>query len=181
MAMSLGNMFRYAIKTQSELVTLQEEIDHVMDYISIQSIRFSHRFRFCLHIPDSMRHLKVLKLILQPIVENSFSHGLKNCPFGHQIYIYGFLKDTYFLIYVVDDGKGMTPEQLSELNSSLMEEPEFKELGHRTNQSIGLKNINTRIELYYGKGYGLTAQSKPDKGTLMQIKLPLLDKPNSPQ
>ena len=75
----------------------------------------------------------------------------------------------------------MTPEQLSELNSSLMEEPEFKELGHRTNQSIGLKNINTRIELYYGKGYGLTAQSKPDKGTLMQIKLPLLDKPNSPQ
>ena len=181
MAMSLGNMFRYAIKTQSELVTLQEEIDHVMDYISIQSIRFSHRFRFCLHIPDSMRHLKVLKLILQPIVENSFSHGLKNCQFGHQIYIYGFLKDTYFLIYVVDDGKGMTPEQLSELNSSLMEEPEFKELGHRTNQSIGLKNINTRIELYYGKGYGLTAQSKPDKGTLMQIKLPLLDKPNSPQ
>ena len=58
-----------------------------------------------------------------------------------------------------------------------MEEPEFTELGHRTNQSIGLKNINTRIELYYGKGYGLTAESKPDRGTLVRIKLPYLDKP----
>ncbi len=180
MAMSLGNMFRYAIKTQSELVTLQDEIDHVMDYISIQSIRFSHRFHFTLHIPDNMRHLKVLKLILQPIVENSFSHGLQNCQFGHRISVYGFLRDTYFLLCIVDDGKGMTPEQLLELTRSLQEEPAFTELGHRTNQSIGLKNINTRIELYYGKGYGLTVQSKPDHGTLMQIKLPLVEKDELP-
>lgn len=177
-AMSLGNMFRYAIKTQSELVTLQDEINHVMDYISIQTIRFHQRFRFCLHIPEKMRSLKVLKLILQPIVENSFSHGLQNCQFGHRIHVYGFLFDTYFYIYIVDDGKGMSPEQLEALNASLEEEPAFTELGHRTNQSIGLKNINTRIELYYGKGYGLYAQSKPDKGTLIRIKLPYMEKEN---
>ncbi len=177
MAMSLGNMFRYAIKTQSELVTLQDEMNHIMDYISIQSIRFSQRFRFRMHVPEQMRSLKVLKLILQPIVENSFSHGLQNCQYGHSICVYAFAKETYFLIYVVDDGKGMTKEQLKTLNDSLMEEPEFTELGHRTNQSIGLKNINTRIELYYGKGYGLTAESKPNRGTLVRIKLPYLDKP----
>ena len=159
----------------------RDEIDHVMDYISIQSIRFSHRFRFTLHIPDNMRYLRVLKLILQPIVENSFSHGLQNCQFGHRICVYGFLRDTYFLLCIVDDGKGMTPEQLSELTRSLQEEPAFTELGHRTNQSIGLKNINTRIELYYGKGYGLTVQSKPDRGTLMQIKLPLVEKADLPE
>lgn len=178
MAMSLGNMFRYAIKTQSELVSLQDEINHVMDYISIQSIRFSHRFRFCLHIPESLRELKVLKLILQPIVENSFSHGLCNCQFGHRIHIYGFTDDTCFYICVVDDGKGMTEEQLQALNSSLMEEPTFTELGHRTNQSIGLKNINSRIELYYGKGYGLSVRSKPGRGTLICIKLPYFNKEN---
>lgn len=158
-------------------MTLQDEMNHIMDYISIQSIRFSQRFRFRMHVPESMRSLKVLKLILQPIVENSFSHGLQNCQYGHSIYVYAFARETYFLIYVVDDGKGMTKEQLKTLNDSLMEEPEFTELGHRTNQSIGLKNINTRIELYYGKGYGLTAESKPDHGTLVRIKLPYLDKP----
>ena len=176
MAMSLGNMFRYAIKTQSELVTLQDEIDHIMDYISIQQIRFSNRFVFRLSVPEQMRNLKVLKLILPPFVENSFSHGLQNCQYGHRIHVYGFLREDYFLIYIVDDGKGMFPEQLMELNESLLEEPEFKELGHRTNQSIGLKNINTRIELYYGKGYGLSVQSRYGTGTMIRIKLPCLDK-----
>ena len=176
MAMSLGNMFRYAIKTQSELVSLQDEIDHIMDYISIQQIRFSNRFVFRLSVPEQMRNLKVLKLILQPIVENSFSHGLQNCQYGHRIHVYGFLREDYFLIYIVDDGKGMFPEQLMKLNEALLEEPEFKELGHRTNQSIGLKNINTRIELYYGKGYGLSVQSRYGTGTMIRIKLPCLDK-----
>lgn len=176
MAMSLGNMFRYAIKTQSELVTLQDEIDHIRDYISIQSIRFNNRFTFRLSVPEKMRGLKVLKLILQPIVENSFSHGLQNCQYGHRIHVYGFLREDYFLIYIVDDGEGMFPDQLRELNTSLLEEPEFKELGHRTNQSIGLKNINTRIELYYGKGYGLTVLSRHKVGTMVRIKLPCLDR-----
>lgn len=175
MSMALGNMFRYAIKTPSEVVTLQDEIDHVRDYISIQSIRFEDLFTFHLRIPENMKHLKVLKLILQPIVENAFSHGLQNCQFGHRISIRGYLYDTYFTVYVVDDGKGMTPVQLQELNESLLEEPRFTELGHRSNQSIGLKNINTRIELYYGKGYGLHAQSKPGRGTLVCIRLPYLN------
>lgn len=175
MSMALGNMFRYAIKTPSEVVTLQDEIDHVRDYISIQSIRFEDLFTFHLRIPENMKHLKVLKLILQPIVENAFSHGLQNCQFGHRISIRGYLYETYFTIYVVDDGKGMTPEQLQALNDSLLEEPRFTELGHRSNQSIGLKNINTRIELYYGKGYGLHAKSKPDRGTFVCIRLPYLN------
>lgn len=175
MSMALGNMFRYAIKTPSEVVTLQDEIDHVRDYISIQSIRFEDLFTFHMRIPENMKHLKVLKLILQPIVENAFSHGLQNCQFGHRISIRGYLYDTYFTVYVVDDGKGMTPVQLQELNESLLEEPRFTELGHRSNQSIGLKNINTRIELYYGKGYGLHAQSKPGRGTLVCIRLPYLN------
>ena len=174
MSMALGNMFRYAIKTQSELVTLEDEINHVVDYVSIQSIRFEQCFSFRLHIPESMKSLKVLKLILQPIVENSFSHGLKNCQFGNLISVFGFSFDTYFCIYVVDNGKGMEKEQLDALNMSFMEEPEFTELGHRTSQSIGLKNIHARIELYYGKGYGLSARSKPGRGTLVCIKLPQL-------
>ncbi len=175
MAMSLGNMFRYAIKTKSEVVTLQDEINHIQDYISIQSIRFLQRFSFHIHIPEEMRQLKVLKLILQPIVENSFSHGLQNCQYGDQISVYGRLFDNFFCIYILDNGKGMTSEQLTNLKNSLQEEPEFTELGHRNNQSIGLKNINTRIELYYGKGYGLAIHSHLNHGTVIRIKLPYLN------
>ena len=76
MSLALGNMFRYTIKTESELVTLREELRHVHDYVSIQLIRFSNRFRLELDIPDGLLEEKVLKLILQPIVENSFYHGL---------------------------------------------------------------------------------------------------------
>lgn len=179
MAMALGNMFRYAIKTKSELVTLQDELNHIHDYISIQSIRFVQRFSFSLHIPEEMRDLKVLKLILQPIVENSFSHGLLNCQYGHQISVYGRCFSNFFCIYILDDGKGMNSKQLALLQESLKEEPTFTELGHRSNQSIGLKNINTRIELYYGRGYGLTVHSRPNRGTVIRIKLPYLNKNSS--
>lgn len=175
MAMSLGNMFRYAIKTKSEVVTLQDEINHIQDYISIQSIRFLQRFSFRLHIPEEMKDLKVLKLILQPIVENSFSHGLQNCQYGDKISVYGRLFEHFFCIYILDNGKGMSPLQLEQLRNSLQEKPEFTELGHRNNQSIGMKNINTRIELYYGKGYGLTVHSRLERGTVIRIKLPYLN------
>lgn len=175
MAMSLGNMFRYAIKTQSEVVTLQDEMNHVQDYISIQSIRFLQRFSFRFHIPEQMKKLKVLKLILQPIVENSFSHGLQNCQYGHSITIYGRLFDSFFCLYIMDDGKGMDSCQLKRLQDSLQEEPAFTELGHRNNQSIGLKNINTRIELYYGKGFGLAVHSTLYHGTVIRIRLPYLN------
>lgn len=174
MSLALGNMFRYAIKTPSEIVTLQDEISHVKDYVSIQAIRFSNKFTLTLDIPDELYQQKVLKLILQPLVENSFYHGLNYCTAGDNITIQAKRDSTILYITVSDNGQGMTQEVLDELRAKLSEEASFTELGHRNKQGIGLKNIHSRIELYYGKGYGLSITSTPGEGTSITIKIPVL-------
>lgn len=174
MSLALGNMFRYTIKTQSELVTLEEELHHVMDYVSIQTIRFDERFKLELQLDDTMRNLHLLKLILQPLVENSLYHGLNYCTSGDTIAISGHISNGCIYIDVSDNGVGMELSQLETLRSRLREEPSFTELGHRNRQSIGLKNIHSRIELYYGKGYGLSIDSHAGEGTTIHIKVPIL-------
>lgn len=176
MSLALGNMFRYTIKTQSELVTLEEELHHVMDYVSIQTIRFDERFQLELQLDDTMRDLYLLKLILQPLVENSLYHGLNYCTSGDTIAISGHISNGCIYIDVSDNGVGMELPQLETLRSRLREEPSFTELGHRNRQSIGLKNIHSRIELYYGKGYGLSIDSHAGKGTTIHIKVPILNR-----
>lgn len=176
MSLALGNMFRYTIKTQSELVTIAQELGHVSDYAAIQQIRFSNRFQLLIEMENSLKSQKVLKLILQPLVENALYHGLKYCTIGDTIMIRGWLEGNCILLEVSDNGQGMTQEQLENLTRKLKEEPSFTELGHRNKQSIGLKNIHSRIELYYGRGYGLTIRSRQDQGTSIQIRLPLIAK-----
>lgn len=176
MSLALGNMFRYSIKTPSELVAIEDELKNVHDYICIQQIRFDHKFHVNIDISKDMYSLKVLKLILQPLVENSLYHGLNYCTTGDTINIVGRLKEDYIYLNVNDNGQGMPNETLQALNTRLLEEATFTELGHRTKHSIGLKNIQTRIELYYGRGYGLTITSQRNKGTQIQIKVPILEK-----
>ena len=174
MSQALGNMFRYTLKTQSELVTVQEELDHVKDYVTIQLLRFDHRFHLEVDMTDEFRQMRVLKLILQPLVENSLYHGLKQCTQGDTIRISGRQEDSCLVIDVHDNGCGIDRETLEELRRSLMKEPSFTELGHRNRQSIGLKNIHSRIELYYGRGYGLTVTSAEGEWTNIQIRVPIL-------
>jgi two-component system, sensor histidine kinase YesM len=174
MSLSLGNMFRYSIKTQSELVSIEDELNHVKDYVAIQKIRFDNRFDMYIHLPEGMTELKVLKLIMQPIIENALYHGLKYCNSGSYIKIQGFLKDSTIYLEICDDGAGMSNEQVLALEHSFQETAHFTELGHRNKHSIGLKNIHTRIALYYGQGYGLSVQSNLEEGTIITIKLPLV-------
>ena len=176
MSQALGNMFRYTLKTQSELVTVQEELDHVRDYVTIQLLRFDNRFRLELAMTDDFKQLRILKLILQPLVENSLYHGLKQCTQGDTIRISGQVEDSCLIIDVHDNGCGMSEETLESLRRSLLEEPSFTELGHRNKQSIGLKNIHSRIELYYGRGYGLTVTSEEGAWTNIRIRIPRLQK-----
>ncbi len=174
MSMALGNMFRYSIKTKSELVTIRQEIQHISDYVSIQSIRFDERFDLINEIPEHLLQAKVLKLILQPIVENALYHGLNYCNSGDTILLKASVTEPNIFITISDNGVGMNDHQLNELRDKLSHEAQFTELGSRNKQSIGLKNIHSRIELYYGKGYGLSVISNLGKGTSITIKLPYI-------
>lgn len=175
MSLALGNMFRYSIKTPSELVTIADELRHVNDYFSIQQIRFDNKFRIEIQIPDHMYRLKILKLILQPLVENALYHGLNYCTVGDTIRITGRTEHGMIVLSVSDNGQGMPPETLEKLNRNLLEEARFTDLGRRNKSSIGLTNIHSRIELYYGKGYGLSVKSEEHRGTMVEIKVPVLE------
>lgn len=174
MALSLGNMFRYAIKTQSELVTLQQEIAHVLDYVAIQKIRYDGRFHLDIMVDTSLYSQRVLKLILQPLVENALIHGLNHCHAGDIICISAHIDHPNLFITISDNGQGMSEEQKQLLYQNLSKDATFTEIGVRSKQSIGLKNIQSRIELYYGKGYGLSINSTMGKGTSITIKIPVL-------
>lgn len=174
MSMALGNMFRYSIKTDSELVTVMDEISNVQDYVSIQQIRFANKFQLRLNIPQQIYRCRILKLIFQPLVENALLHGLDRCGAGDTISITGKVDNDSLFFYIRDNGLGMDASQLSAIQTMLAEPPRFEELGRRTTQNIGLKNICSRIELYYGTGYGLQLSSIPGKGTTISIKLPYI-------
>ena len=175
MSQSLGNMFRYTIKTESEIVSIADELSHVNDYVAIQMIRFSNRFSLDVNIPEELMNKKVLKLILQPIVENSIYHGLDYCSKGDCITISAFTQDNNIIINVSDNGQGIDDETLAKLNENLKQPATFTDLGHRNKQSIGLKNIHSRIELYYGKGYGLSISNNADKGATVLIRVPIIN------
>lgn len=174
MSLALGNMFRYAIKTNRELVTLREEIDHVLDYQAIQQIRFEHKYHLLIDVPETLLSNQVLKLILQPLVENALNHGLKHFQYGDEIRIHARSEDSNMILSVSDNGTGISEDDLRALHEALYKDIGFTNLGKREKHSIGLKNIHSRIELYYGKGYGLTVHSKEKAGTTVEIKIPVL-------
>lgn len=172
MSKALGDMFRYSIKTESELVTLDEELSHVRNYISIQNIRFGDKIQVIYDIPENLLEEKILKLIIQPLVENAYYHGLENKSTKGVLIIKAVLDGNLIRIFISDNGAGIARDHLEELRNLLQKPPQFSDLGHRTKQSIGLKNIQSRIQLYYGRNYGITVESAPGQGTEVQIFIP---------
>ena len=172
MALALGDMFRYSIKTKGALVTLEKELAHVKNFVAIQQIRFDNGFRFEMDVPEELYSCRILKLILQPLVENALYHGLLHCNAGSSIYLSARKENKIIYFTVKDDGVGMASETLEQLQKLLEEKPKFGELSQHANESIGLKNINARIRLYYGEDYGLSVKSEQRCGTTVQIKIP---------
>lgn len=174
MALALGDMFRYSIKTKSELVPVSDELKHVNDYMSIQKIRFEDKFQLDVDIENNVSNLLVLKLILQPIVENALYHGFEGLSRKGTIHLSCYFEEDNLYLKVADDGIGIPQEQLIKIQNHLAEAPQFSELGQRSTQSIGLKNIHSRIALYYGKDYGLSIESTQGAGTTVTIRLPVI-------
>ncbi len=173
-ALALGDMFRYSIKTESELVTLAEELQHVKNYVSIQEIRYNYSFTVSYEIEEHLYQTRILKLIIQPVVENALFHGLNHCVIEGNIHIKVHEENENICISITDNGLGMSPEQVEQIRTALAKPTSFTSLGHRTKESIGLKNIHSRIQLYYGAQYGLTISSAEQIGTSITVNLPII-------
>lgn len=172
MTKALGDMFRYSIKTESELVPFRDELQHVDNYMAIQQIRFGDKIAFRKEIDEELLDHKILKLILQPLVENALYHGLENKKGKGGITVKGYPQGSDLIFEVIDDGIGMDEAQIGELHALLAQPPEFTGIGQRAKRSIGIKNVHSRIVLYYGPEYGLTFESEQDAGTKVKIVIP---------
>jgi two-component system, sensor histidine kinase YesM len=169
MLISLSALLRYSINRGKEIVRIKDEINYVENYISILNMRYDDSIILNINISEEIIQCKILKLILQPLVENAFNHGLKTKKKDRVIDITGELKDGVISLNVEDNGVGMTEENVEALNKELME-IENKE---NIKASIGLNNVNGRIKLYFGKEYGIKIYSQIGTGTRVSLILPM--------
>lgn len=170
----LAKIMHYVLEsTGKSTATLAEEFTHVESYLQIQRLRFGDRINWNFYIAEDFDTSKyyMLPLLLQPIVENAVSHGLKDMDQNGHISIIVETEGQKLLITVNDDGKGMSTKQVEDLNFSINKKRQ--EDDEKGVESIGLYNINQRIKYYYGGDYGLTIRSNQGKGTSVELRLPI--------
>ena len=168
----LAKILRYNLTVESKEVPLFKEIEIISSYLEIQHKRFADRINYDISLLCDATKIEILPLLIQPIVENSFSHGLESKTEGGMIYILVQEienKDKPLLsISIQDNGCGMPQEKIQELQEKLSN-PSVEKI----NSSFGMVNVNQRIKLYYGKEYGITIKSKENEGTCVTITIPL--------
>ena len=181
MTETLSQFFRYTISNLENLVTLDDELVNVRNYYSIQCYRFGDRIEMDVIFEDeSDRELllqaKVPKLILQPIVENAIIHGIEGIPEKGQLVILCQFTGKRVILTVSDNGVGISPERLRELNDRLSNIYDRYERGREAVGGIALSNVNNRIKLLFGEDYGINILSGKGVGTDVEITLPYVSR-----
>lgn len=148
---SLAAFFRLSLNSGRELITVEDELDHVRQYLYIQKERYGDKLNYRIEAPDELLDYTVPKIILQPIVENSIYHGIKPLDESGLVTITVHEENERLLFTIADNGVGFPPDDMTEGGSL--------RLG-----SVGLGNVDERIKLYYGPEFGLTIQSAPGEG-----------------
>ncbi|QHQ60924.1 hypothetical protein Ana3638_09210 [Anaerocolumna sedimenticola] len=179
MISSLSAMFRYSSDVTRQHVTLRDELKNISDYLYIQSIRYQNAFTYRIDINENLYDYQVPKLILQPLIENAFKHGFKNQMTegkgDRQLHISAEKSDEDLVIYINDNGKGITADKLMEIKDQIMESESQMTASVWANGSIGILNVHRRIRLRYGKGYGLEIISNGEgMGVSVLVRLPCI-------
>ena len=160
---SLAKLFRLSLSKGRQFITVKEEIEHVRNYLTIQSMRYKGKFDYKIDVEESLLNYKTLKLILQPLVENAIYHGIKNKRKKGNLLIRCTMCLNNILFQVMDDGIGMDEDMLE----NIFNQNESNQLS-----GVGINNVNERIKLCYGQEYGLDFYSKKSIGTVVDIWLP---------
>lgn len=160
MITSLSVFFRTSLSKGKDIIPLSEEKRHTLSYLEIQQSRYRDIMEFEINIPPELDEVMVPKLTLQPLAENALYHGIKNKRGKGKILIEGFNLGDDMMLRVTDNGQGMTPERLYEVQEAIR-------IGERA--GFGLAAVSERIALYYGPGYGLKISSTEGEGTVMEV------------
>ena len=154
---ALSNFFRISLSNGKEKIPLKEEIRHIEEYLYIQKQRYEEKLEYSLSIQKELENIEVPKIILQPFVENAIYHGIKNLDTTGVISIYSKIKEKTIELIIEDNGIGF---------EAAKKQPIMKMGG------VGIKNVNKRIQYYYGEKYGVTVDSSFSKGARIIISIP---------
>ena len=164
MTSSLAKLLRRSISNEQEIVTVAEEVEYTETYLTIQKMRYKDKLEYEILVEPEVMQEQVIKLTLQPLVENAIYHGIKYKEGKGLVRIRGFRQEDRLILQVQDDGKGMEPEVLAHIFE--------KHTRDTRSNGVGLSNVNERIQLYYGEDYGISFRSSSGNGTEATITLP---------
>ena len=164
MTASLARLLRQSISNEDELVTVGQEIEYVRSYLTIQKMRYKDKLEFEIKADPSITQVPIIRLVLQPLVENAIYHGLKYKDSKGLLTVHGYMKGENAVIDITDDGVGMDEETLKHIYDK-------HKVNYRSN-GVGVYNVQQRLVLYYGKDYGIIYHSEKGKGTTASVVIP---------
>jgi two-component system sensor histidine kinase YesM len=165
-AKSLAGFYRISLSKGNDIITIKDEIRLIENYLSIQKLRYVEYLDYLIEIDEDIYSYQIPKLTLQPLVENSIYHGLKQKDDRGMLRIKGYREDETVKIEVIDDGAGMDEELITRILS--------KTSNFKKNSDFGLYSVNSRLKLLYGDKYGIKIESKVNVYTKVTVILPVV-------
>ena len=165
MITQLASLFRISLSKGKTVIRIEDEVKHAQNYMNIQKIRYKNSFEIDFQIEEEILDGCIVKLVLQPLLENAIYYGMEFMDGEGEIHVRGYRKDGDIYLEVEDNGLGMPEEEAAELLNG-------KERPHKHGSGVGLVNVHSRLKLRFGEGYGLIIHSCLDEGMLVQIHIP---------
>ena len=167
MITQLASLFRISLSKGKTVIKIEDEIKHARNYMNIQKIRYQNSFEVDFQIEEDILDGCIVKLVLQPLLENAIYYGMEFMDGEGEIHVRGYRKDKDVYLEVEDNGLGMPEEEAAELLNG-------KERPHKHGSGVGLVNVHSRLKLRFGEAYGLVIHSCPDEGMMVQIHIPYI-------
>ena len=171
---ALSDFFRISLSSGKDWIPVRQELRHLAGYLSIQKVRYRDVLNYEIDVAQAILDYTILKLVLQPLVENAIYHGIKERRGGGKIVVRGYEEEGRLFFSVADNGMGMTAERLAAIRKSLSEGTEMPHgqvFPGYTGSGFGLRNVDQRIRLYYGQPEGLQIESGTG-GTVVSFRVP---------
>ena len=167
MITQLASLFRISLSKGKTVIKIEDEVKHARNYMNIQKIRYKNSFEVDFQIEEDILDGCIVKLVLQPLLENAIYYGMEFMDGEGEIHVRGYRKDNDVYLEVEDNGLGMPEEEAAELLNG-------KERPHKHGSGVGLVNVHSRLKLRFGEAYGLVIHSCPDEGMMVQIHIPYI-------
>ena len=167
MITQLASLFRISLSKGKTVIKVEDEVKHARNYMNIQKIRYKNSFEVDFQIEEDILDGCIVKLVLQPLLENAIYYGMEFMDGEGEIHVRGYRKDKDVYLEVEDNGLGMPEEEAAELLNG-------KERPHKHGSGVGLVNVHSRLKLRFGEAYGLVIHSCPDEGMMVQIHIPYI-------